>query len=54
MAFSVGMGLGVYEAVLDASQHLIVYGFSFALTGLPLARGLDRVLELLQTRGGSK
>lgn len=54
IAFMVGISLGVWEAVLDDSQHLIVYGFAFALTGLPLARGLDRLLETFGTLRAGK
>lgn len=40
-----GIGLGIFEATVDQSQHLAVYGFAFMLTGLPIARGLDKLLD---------
>lgn len=45
VAFTVGMGLIVWETVIDQAQHLIVYGPAFALTGLPLARGVELLLS---------
>jgi hypothetical protein len=45
--FMVGMGLMIFEAVIERSAHLFVYGIGFLLTGLPIARGLERVLDLL-------
>lgn len=52
VAFMVGIGLICFEAVVDKSSHLIVYGPSFALTGLPLARGIEVLLDRLP--GGKK
>ena len=43
----VGMGLIVWEAMIENSANLFVYGVGFLLTGLPIARGLDRLLDLL-------
>ncbi len=50
LAFLVGVGLIVWEAVVDQSAHLIVYGPAFALTGLPLARGVDKILDRVSRR----
>jgi hypothetical protein len=41
-----GIGLGVFEATVEHSAHLFVYGFSFLLTGLPMARGVEKILDL--------
>jgi hypothetical protein len=46
VGFTVGMGLMIFEAVIERSAHLFVYGIGFLLTGLPIARGLERVLDL--------
>lgn len=45
-AFLTGIGLTIWEAVVEHSQHLFVYGVAFLLTGLPIARGVERVLDL--------
>lgn len=46
-AFLTGIGLTVWEAVVEHSQHLFVYGVAFLLTGLPIARGVEKLLDLL-------
>jgi len=51
VAFMTGIGLMVFEAVVDQSQHVAVYGVAFMLTGLPLARGLDKLLDVIGSRG---
>lgn len=45
VAFLTGIGLIVYEAVIDQSANLVVYGPAFLLTGLPLARGVEKLLD---------
>jgi len=52
IAFLTGIGLIVWETVVDHAEHLIVYGPAFLLTGLPLARGVDHLLERLLPGGG--
>lgn len=47
-----GIALIVYETVIDQAEHLVVYGPAFALTGLPLARGVEKLLEYFP--GGKK
>lgn len=46
-AFLVGLGLMIYETVIDHAMNLIVYGPAFALTGLPLAKGVEAVFDKL-------
>lgn len=48
VAFFCGLAGYGYEIVVDKSAHLIVLGPLFALTGLPLARGLTAFLEALR------
>lgn len=45
IAFATGIGLIVWETVIDKAEHLLVYGPAFALTGLPLARGVEVLLD---------
>lgn len=45
VAFLTGIGLIVWETVIDKAEHLLVYGPAFALTGLPLARGVETLLD---------
>lgn len=53
IAFYFGLGLIVWEITVDHLQHMEVFGLSLILTGLPLARGLEKVIDLLLTlRGG--
>jgi hypothetical protein len=47
IAFFCGLGLMVYEAVPEHSRHIAVYGLAFMLTGLPIARGLDKAVDLI-------
>lgn len=47
VAFFVGLGLMGYETVLDKAAHLVVYGPAFLLTGLPIARGVEVLLDRL-------
>lgn len=47
VAFVVGMSLIVWETVIDKAEHLIVYGPAFALTGLPVARGVERLIDAI-------
>lgn len=47
VAFFSGLALIGYEAGLEHSKHLAVYGLAFMLTGLPIARGLDRLVDLI-------
>jgi hypothetical protein len=51
VAFLTGIGLIIWETVIDQAEHLIVYGPAFALTGLPLARGVEKILDRF---GGQK
>lgn len=48
VAFVTGIGLIVWETVIDKAENLLVYGPAFALTGLPLARGIEAVLDRLK------
>lgn len=53
IAFVFGLVLMAFEATTEHSKHVAVYGLAFMLTGLPIARGLDRLLDLISsTRGG--
>jgi hypothetical protein len=47
ISFFVGIGLIVWETVIDQAAHLIVYGPAFALTGLPIARGVERMINVI-------
>lgn len=47
IAFMTGIGLIVWETVIDNAEHLIVYGPAFLLTGLPIARGVETILDRL-------
>jgi len=47
VAFMTGIGLIIWETVIDNAEHLIVYGPAFLLTGLPLARGVETILDRL-------
>jgi hypothetical protein len=47
VAFFCGLGLIGYEVGLEHSKHVAVYGLGLMLTGLPIARGLDRLFDLL-------
>lgn len=55
-ARTVGLFSGIilifYETVIDQAAHLVVYGIAFALTGLPVARGVEKLLDRLP--GGKK
>jgi hypothetical protein len=45
VAFLTGIGLIIYETVIDHAEHLVVYGPAFLLTGLPLARGAEMLVN---------
>lgn len=47
VAFFFGIAVTIYELRWDESKHLFVYGIAFLFTGLPVARGLDKVAEFL-------
>ncbi len=47
VAFLTGIGLIVWETVIDQAAHLFVYGPALLLTGLPLARGVEKILDRL-------
>lgn len=47
VGFLVGVALISWETVVDHAAHLIVYGPAFAMTGLPIARGVERLLDRL-------
>lgn len=47
VAFFVGLGLMGWETVADHAAHLVVYGPAFLLTGLPIARGVETLLDRL-------
>lgn len=53
IAFFLGLALMIYETVFDHAQNLVVYGPAFALTGLPIARGVDSLLDKLPWGGSS-
>lgn len=53
-AFITGIGLIVWETVIDNAEHLIVYGPAFALTGLPVARGVERLIDVIGGMFGGK
>lgn len=48
VAFLTGVGLIIWETVIDKGEHLVVYGPAFLLTGLPIARGVERILDVIQ------
>jgi hypothetical protein len=52
MAFLTGLGLMVWETVIDHAAHLVVYGPAFLLTGLPIARGVEKLLDKLPWGSG--
>jgi len=45
VAFFFGLGLMGFEAVVRKSADLFLYGPAFALTGLPLVKGLEALFE---------
>lgn len=45
VAFMTGIALTCWETVADKAEHIVVYGPAFALTGLPLARGVETLLS---------
>lgn len=47
IGFVVGLGLIGWEATVEHSANLFVYGIGFILTGLPVARGLEKVLDMI-------
>ena len=47
VGFMVGIGLIVWETVVDQAAHLVVYGPAFLLTGLPIAKGVEALLDQL-------
>ena len=49
-AFFFGLGLIGFEAVIAKPASLWVVGVGLILTGLPLAHGADRLVDLLQGR----
>jgi hypothetical protein len=54
VAFLTGIGLMVWETVIDQAAHLVVYGPAFVLTGLPVAKGLEHFLDWIAAqRGGA-
>lgn len=53
-AFFFGLGLAAAEFAWDRSEHFFVYGIAFVFSGLPLARGADRIIDLLSSRPGPK
>lgn len=53
-AFTTGIGLMIYETVVEHGAHLVVYGPAFMLTGLPIARGVEALLDKLPFGGSAK
>ena len=47
IAFLVGIGLIVWETVIDQGANPWAYGPAFLLTGFPLAKGVETVLNRL-------
>lgn len=54
VGFALGCGLIVWEATIEHSANLFVYGIGFILTGLPIARGLDKLIDFLSSLRGGK
>lgn len=54
VGFVVGMAMMLWEAYAEHSAHLFVYGIGFLLTGLPIARGLDKIIDFLSNLSGKK
>lgn len=52
IAFFAGLTLMAFEATVEHSKHVAVYGLAFMLTGLPIARGLDKLIDLLSAWRG--
>ncbi len=47
IAFLLGLALTGWETAVDHVAHLPVYGIAWIFTGLPLARGVEALLERL-------
>lgn len=47
VGFITGMGMMIFELVVERSANLFVYGIGFILTGLPIARGVEKLLDLI-------
>lgn len=43
-----GIGLVAWEAAVEHSAHLVVYGIAFLLTGLPIAKGLEILVDWIK------
>lgn len=43
----------IWETVIDKGQNLVVYGPAFLLTGLPIARGVEQLLDRLPWGGSA-
>lgn len=52
VAFFSGLALIGFEAVVEDSKHLAVYGLGLMLTGLPVARGLDKLADAISSLKG--
>ena len=46
-AFFVGIALMCWESVIDKGTHLFIFGPAFMLTGLPIARGVEVLVNKL-------
>lgn len=51
VAFFFGLGMMLWETVVDRGHTIVLFGPAFALTGLPIARGVESLLDRL---GGKK
>jgi hypothetical protein len=47
IGFVFGLALITFEAVLERSAHAFLYGLGFIFTGLPLAGGVEKAIDLL-------
>lgn len=52
VAFFFGLGMMAWEMTLDALAHAWLFGPAFVLTGLPLARGVEKIVDALMALRG--
>jgi hypothetical protein len=54
VGFFFGFALMTWEATLDELAHMWVFGFAYVLTGLPIAKGVEKVFDSLLALLGRK
>lgn len=47
IGFFFGLALAGWETVIDKGAHLVIYGIAFIFTGLPIAKGMEKLIDLL-------